>query len=170
MRMCLNCSGFEFAGEGQKACRCQVPHFMVAGDASLAKTPQTPPPAPRNSGPMKNGDIVFFKVAKPASHRMAPLTQFKGHGFGILLGHVPPFQKDPPIEYVFRQLGVHGFLTFDDVGEFLGVEAAAECVRKFEDKYYGKAVADTNQAELPLEPSKLVDAGGAPIGGSHAEA
>jgi hypothetical protein len=61
---------------------------------------------------MKNGDVVFFKVAKKGSHRKAQSVEFKGHGFGVLLGHVPPFQKDPPPEHLIRLMGTIGFPNF----------------------------------------------------------
>lgn len=121
---------------------------------------------------MKNGDVVFFKRAKASSARKTPEVQFQGHGFAVLLGHVPPFQKDPPPEHLLRLLGTIGFMSFDDVGEFFGPEIGAEAVKKFEDKYYGKPL-DPNapkQEELPLEtnePSKIVDSSGAPIQASH---
>lgn len=113
---------------------------------------------------MKIGEVVFFQVAKTSSARKAPAVKFQGHGFGVLLGYVPPFQKDPPPEMLLRIMGNIGFLSFDDVGEFLGAEAGTEVVKKFEDKYYGKVVDPTTQAELPLTeslpPSKLFDANG----------
>jgi hypothetical protein len=103
---------------------------------------------------MKNGDVVFFKKAKDSSARRAPEVMFKGHGFGILLGHVPPFAKNPPAAFVIGQLGSIGYLSFDDVIEFLGQEAGATCVAKFEDKYMPKA-ADPNAPELPLAEQSM---------------
>lgn len=98
---------------------------------------------------MKNGDVVFFKKAKKDSRRKTGEVQFKGHGFGILLGHVPPFAKDPPPNELFKMIGSVGFLTFDDVGEFFGNEVGAECVKKFEDKYYGKLLPGFNEDGTP---------------------
>lgn len=98
---------------------------------------------------MKNGDVVFFKRAKASANRKAPEAQFKGMGFGILLGHVPPFAQSPPGAYVIGQLGSIGYLSFDDVIEFLGDEAGAACVKKFEEKYIPKL--DPNQQTLPLK-------------------
>lgn len=119
---------------------------------------------------MKNGDVVFFKRAKPQSRGKAQEVHFKGHAFGVLLGHVPPFQKDPPPEHLLRLMGTIGFLSFDDVGEFFGPEIGADAVKKFEDKYYGKVVEDPNapkQEELPLNPDApatgLVGLDGAPL-------
>ncbi len=98
---------------------------------------------------MKNGDVVFFKRAKGSAHRRAPEAMFKGMGFGILLGHVPPFAQNPPAAYVIGQIGSIGYLSFDDVIEFLGDEAGATCVKKFEEKYLPKV--DPAQASLPLD-------------------
>lgn len=141
--------------DGQKGCVC----------AAL------PTKAPNR--PMQNGDVVFFTEAKSSSARKALKVKFKGHAFGVLLGHVPPFQKDPPAEHLLRLMGQIGFVSFDDVGELLGNEEGAKLVALFEDKYYGK-IAE-GQAELPLdaEPSKLVDISGAPITreeGKHVQA
>jgi hypothetical protein len=105
----------------------------------------------------KPGDTVFFKKAQTKSRKNSEGCEFKGMGFGIFLGHVPPFQKDPPIEHLMRIMGTAGFLTFDDVAEFLGNEQGSECVKKFEDKYYGKTVdvkiepAEDKQIPIPPE-------------------
>jgi hypothetical protein len=127
---------------------------------------------------MKNGDVVFFKNAKSGSARNAPEVQFKGMGFGVLLGHVPPFQKDPPPDQLLGMMGQIGFLSFDDVGEFLGNESGAACVAKFEDKYYGKKIEQKEgeepiQPELPLQPptpSPIVGMDGAPLQAASPEA
>lgn len=101
---------------------------------------------------MQNGDVVFFKTAKKGSHRKAAEVSFKGMGFGVLLGHVPPFQKDPPAEHLLRLMGTIGFLTFDDVAAFLGDEAAGKCVAAFHDKYYSEAAAANAVIETPAAP------------------
>ncbi len=84
------------------------------------------------------GDFVFFKKAKRSSHRRSMEFRFEGHGMGIYIGEVPLFASDPPATEIFKLLGTVGLLTFDDIGEFLGPEMAADCVKKFEDKYWGK--------------------------------
>lgn len=121
---------------------------------------------------MKLGDAVFFKVAKKNSDRKTPEFRFQGHAFGILLGHISLFQKDPSREHLVKLLGAAGFLSFDDVGEFLGEENGTACAVAFEDKYWGKKV-DESQSELPFEsdaqqipesrPSGLVDLRGSEI-------
>jgi len=114
---------------------------------------------------MKNGDVVYFKKAKHSS-KIKDKTEitFKGMGFGVLLGHVPPFQKDPPASHLLKLMGTIGFLTFDDVAEFLGDEMGSKCVKAFEDKYYGKLIP-ASEAVVEVEPeqsSSLVDENGAP--------
>lgn len=126
---------------------------------------------------MKNGDVVFFKKAKTTSARKGLEIGFKGYGFGVMLGHVLPFAADPKPEMLLRLMGTIGFVSFDDVGELLGNEQAANLVKAFEDKYYGKVV-DTAQADLPIgddskvheepvRPSGLVAINGAPIPSSE---
>ena len=106
----------------------------------------------------KNGDVVFFKSAKKGSDRKALEGRFKGYGFGVLLGHVPPFQKDPPASELLRLMGSIGFISFDDVAEFFGNETGAQCVTKFEDKYYGKVIF-----QLGPDGKPLLDEKGQPI-------
>lgn len=114
----------------------------------------------------KPGDIVFFKRGKKNSQRKTPEVQFNGHAFGIMLGHVPPFQKDPPQAHVLRLMATVGFISFDDVGIFLGPEALVDCVKKFELKYYGQQIPvqpnTENLEKLPLK-SVLVDVCGKPL-------
>lgn len=116
---------------------------------------------------MKNGDVVFFQAAKTEPTRKAATISFKGHAFGVLLGHVPPFAKAPPAEHMLRLMGTVGFISFDDVGAFFGDEIGAQAVTKFEEKYYGKAVVDPAtevQPELPLYgETGLVGLNGQPI-------
>lgn len=123
---------------------------------------------PKDPTPPVMGDCLFFKVAKKESRRNAKEMKFKGHAFGVYLGHVPPFGKDPQPDQLLRMMGQIGFLTFDDVSEFVGAEAAEKCVKMYEDKYYGKEAQDaadevpTGPIEQPERPS-LVDAHGTPI-------
>lgn len=105
----------------------------------------------------KAGDVVFFKAAKRGTKRSLPEGKFKGHGFGVLLGQVPPFEKDPPADQLLRLMGSIGFVSFDDIGEFFGDEGGARCLSAFEAKYYAQ----------PKGPSELppVEKGPAPIDG-----
>lgn len=53
-------------------------------------------------------------------------------------------------------MGTVGFVSFDDIGEFFGTEIGAECVKKFEDKYWKAEQAAVKEPEVipnqPLEP------------------
>lgn len=89
---------------------------------------------------INSGDVVYFKKAKRFTKRGAPEATFKGHGFGVFLGHLPPLKKDVLAIDLMKLMGSIGFLTFDDVGEFLGEEVAADVIKKFEDKYFGRAI------------------------------
>lgn len=90
--------------------------------------------------PFAAGDVVYFKTAKKSSARKSPIGTFEGHGFGVFLGHVANFQKDPTVDLVSRIMGASGYLSFDDIIEFLGQEKSVEVIRQFEDKYYGKVI------------------------------
>lgn len=99
------------------------------------------------------GDLIFFKKAKKETHRRAAEGAFKGHGFGVMLGHVPPFGKDPEPFMCVRLMGSIGYVSFDDIGEFLGNEIGAKVLAMFEAKYYAAEKALEAAAE---EPSKLI--------------
>lgn len=123
------------------------------------------------------GDVVFFKIVKKSSrHNKFKEIAFKGHGFGVLLGIVPPFAQDPPESHLMRLMGAAGYLSFDDVADFFGNEIGAQAVTKFEDKYYGKVVepevgvdpgvpgADkTSRLLIPSQNRPIVDTRGVPV-------
>lgn len=104
---------------------------------------------------MKNGQVVYFKQVKLSTARKAPEFGFQGHGFGVFLGHVPPFQKEPPAEHLLRAMGAIGFVTFDDVAELLGSEQGQLCVKGFEKKYYGSLAIPVPDASA--EPESTPD-------------
>lgn len=108
----------------------------------------------------KIGDVAFFKVARKGTKKTAPECKFNGHAFGVILGIVPPFEKEPPAEHLLRLMGSIGFISFDDIGEIFGAEAGKKCIAAFEAKYYGRTGAP---GELPKELPKIVDANGQPI-------
>lgn len=85
--------------------------------------------------PPQIGDGLFFKEAFTSTKRNATRLQFKGHAVGIWLGVVPHFAKEPQGTDLFKMMGSIGWLTFDDVGEFLGPEAGAKVVEMFSQKY-----------------------------------
>lgn len=106
-----------------------------------------------NERVLRTGDCVFFSEVKTSTHRKAQAVRFKGFGFGLLLGIVPPFGKDPgPVDF-FRLMGQAGYLSFDDVGEFLGPEVGVEILKQFEKKYYSppppvETLSDEGVAEV----------------------
>jgi hypothetical protein len=120
---------------------------------------------------MKPGDAVFFKQARTSTRRNGQEVKFKGYGFGVMLGHVPPFAGDPPIAHLFRMMGGIGFVSFDDIAKFIGDEMAQKCVEAFKDKYYGNVVVpekpiEEAQIEVEsevVEPSKIVGVNGSPL-------
>lgn len=113
---------------------------------------------------VKLGSVIFFRKGKMSTKKSAREFQFQGHAFGVLLGHVPPFQKEPPQEHMFRLMGTIGFLTFDDVAEFCGDEMGAKAIKKFEEKYYGQfTVAEGKVDENGNVVPALPDDPGLPV-------
>lgn len=107
----------------------------------------------------KPGDVFFTKRAKRSSKKDGKSLITQGHFFGVMLGQVPAFAKDPPPEHLVRLMGTIGYITFDDVAEFLGDEFGQKCVDMFTDKYYGKEIpSEEVKADL-----KLVDSTGEPL-------
>lgn len=124
---------------------------------------------------LQMGDCVFFQKAKLGTQRGALEVQFKGHGFGMMLGIIPHFGKQPQALDLFVIMGKVGFVTFDDVGEFLGPELATKVLEGFHKKYGlaqpteedKKKAAEIAEGALQtaselsaVEPSKIVDAHG----------
>jgi hypothetical protein len=117
---------------------------------------------------MKPGDIVFAKELQTGVEKAHARIQFRGHAFAMVLGTMPLMAKEPPKEHIHRLLGNVGYLSFDDVAEFLGEVLAKECVDKFELKYSTQLqeVADVTPAltdEVPILRQKIVDLKGRPI-------
>lgn len=98
---------------------------------------------------MKPGDVVYFRRAKKESGPEGKFVEFVGHGFGVILGVLPPNQPAPNPVTLLRGMGQIGFLSFDDVKSILGDEMFEKCIEGYQDKYYGKVT------ELP--PSPLLD-------------
>ncbi len=89
---------------------------------------------------LKPGDAIYFKRCKESARSTAGEIQFKGHGIGVLLGYLPPAARDLTPAMLMRLMGQLGYMTFDDIAEFLTPADAETCVKKYEDKYYGKEV------------------------------
>lgn len=85
-----------------------------------------------------SGTIVYFREANLLPRGKQHLTKFSGHGYGILLGEVPLFKQEPPLEIILSQMGGIGFVNINDVEEFLGKEASQLFVKKWTEKYLNK--------------------------------
>lgn len=101
---------------------------------------------------LKPGDCAFFKKAKEGTKYKDKEVIFQGFGYGILLGHCPPGTPAPPVSHLIRNMGAVGFVSFDDIGHFLGPAQAEECVKKFELKYYGKEYTEEERRDAALNP------------------
>lgn len=144
-------------------------------DDSKTIEPPTPIGSKKKRPNLKPGDVVFFKRCKDTAAANGQFVEFQGHGFGVLLGMVPPFQADPPKDFVVRLLGSLGYVLLDDIQELMGEEHLKELLQKFHGKY--APTTDPAQPELPLEGdanqesepprSKLLDANGKPISEVH---
>lgn len=113
-------------------------------------TPKITPKVPTE------GDVVFFKHAKKELGPTGTFVEFKGHGFGVFLGHIPQDAPAPPLIYLFRKFSQMGFIKFDDIAEFLSPEQAKECVEACERKYFGKISVEEAQA-MPPAPAVVTD-------------
>jgi hypothetical protein len=89
---------------------------------------------------LKQGDIAFFREIKLEPRRNAKDIKFTNgiFGFGLMLGaHAPGMA--PLTENSFMTLmGQCGFLSFDNLKEFIGEEEMNICIKKFQDKYHPK--------------------------------
>lgn len=102
------------------------------------------------------GDVVFFKKCTKLPTKRAQEIGFKGgHAFGVMLGVVAPFAPPPTEKILMPLMGHAGYISFDDVGNFLGEEQAKLCIKKFEDKYYPKIIVPPPKPALILPPSEV---------------
>jgi len=109
------------------------------------------------------GSVVFFKRAKSIAHGGKKKEfEFAGHGYGVILGLVPPGAPPPPIEIIIANLGAIGYGKLDDIKEFLGDEASELFQSRWQAKYMAliEAVAQKALAEGAL---KLVGPDGKPV-------
>jgi hypothetical protein len=120
-----------------------------------------------------DGDIVYFKIAQDSMKRSHRRVSFKGFGWGILLGGVPPFSEDISKEFLIQSLGAKGFVSLDDIGEILGAEQGRKLLEAVEKKYTGNVTPDetvTEELDPEIEAAKmppklgLVDPSGRPVG------
>lgn len=113
----------------------------------------------------RSGDIIYFKECRNGSKpKKSTGARFKGHGLGMFLGHVGPFEKEPTPEECIKLVGATGFLSFDDVAEFLGDEQAKLCVDRYEAKYYKPEDAAPQVKEPGGRPVLVSADGKTPLG------
>lgn len=113
--------------------------------------PMPVPPQARIPKKLKPGDIGFFKRVKDTSSDHGRYTEFKGHGFGILLGAVPPGAQDPPQSFLTALMAQLGWVTLDEVKNLLGEASVDALVRALEKKYFH---AEAPKETTPPEPEK----------------
>lgn len=99
------------------------------------------------------GDVVFFKRVKETAQSHGRFQEFKGHGFGILLGSVPLLAPDPPQSFLVALMGHHGWAAFDDVAEALGVESCQKVLAHITKKYYAPEPPKVTVLTEPVPPT-----------------
>lgn len=114
---------------------------------SIQKQIKTPP---------GRGEVIYIKRAQK-SIRGAQEFTFNGYGVALLIGQTLPMPNAHEVteSHLFRVLGTCGLITFDDISDFLGEEKAAECIKKFEDKYYEKPPEELD-AKAAAEKEKSI--------------
>lgn len=80
------------------------------------------------------GDVVFFKHCTRTNRPTKDSWAFKGSGFGIFFGALPPLSTEPTESDVISCMAAIGFVSFDDVAEHLGEEIFTDLVVKMEAK------------------------------------
>lgn len=120
-------------------------------------------PGPNDPQPIRPGMIVYFREAKfnPRGKKETAM-RFKGHGFGIFLGHVPQLAPSPPLPLVKYIISNIGFIGCDDIKELMGQEVIDTLVKRMEEKY-AKLLGFPADAPSSVKPSGLVTPGGAPL-------
>lgn len=113
---------------------------------------------------MKSGTIVFFKKFHTSVRPQSPLIGCQGFGYGIMLGHLKNGVPHPPAHVLQSQIGEAGYISFDDVKEFIGEEHLKTCLAKHLEKYQGVLPEDSAaQVELALHPPAPPENASAPI-------
>lgn len=97
------------------------------------------------------GQIAFFKNCSVKTYG-TPDLGFKGHGFGIFLGVVPPFGKEPTEEQIMIFLGQIGFISYDQLARVMGAEMVVDLMKKIDEKRSEMIKEETPKLELAKEP------------------
>lgn len=108
---------------------------------------------------VKQGDVVYFKRFSSEPNRRAQEITFKSNiqGFGIMLGTIQVGTPEPAARQLLAMVGEIGFVSFDDVKEFLGDAALQTLMAKFAMKYVGSPTTPGEVVEKPvlvLPPNK----------------
>lgn len=112
----------------------------------------------------KPGDVVYFKQASKTTNPKVPAVRFKGHGLGVVLGGLNPFQQEPNKDDVITLMASIGYISFDQIEEFLGKEVGTQVVGMFEKKYYeksvirGRAMLEAHGIKIPPALTEVQDA------------
>lgn len=116
---------------------------------------------------IKMGDVVFFRAVTPFPNSNEDIFVFKGIGFGILLGQLPvEFKGCPSKAQIIATLAALGFLTFDDLQEFIGSEGLKDVIKKLKEKYEPPKEMRKEPEEMNAKPpSNLVGLDGRPLSG-----
>lgn len=104
---------------------------------------------------VKPGDLIYVKDFKRSIKENGLIKFSKGHGMAILIGQQMDHVPEPDVKNLFMLMGKIGFLTFDDLAEFAGVEKTKEIVTQFEAKYYGQPVAPKEKPSLLILPANV---------------
>jgi hypothetical protein len=99
---------------------------------------------------IKPGDIGFFKNCKRTTKHTSPELGFKGYGFGLFLGVVPAFGREPTVDEIMALLSKVGFISFDDIGRLMGAENLLEILKKIEEVQLKLIEEAKEKAHAPL--------------------
>ena len=91
--------------------------------------------APKEPPTMNLGDIAFFQKCSHSAAPNAGYFNFKGAGFGIFLGALPPNVKEPKEADILALMGAIGFVSFDDVSAFVGEEMMNKVIKGIEERH-----------------------------------
>lgn len=116
---------------------------------------------------LKPGSVVFFQQCKKTAKPNSGGIGFKGHGFGIFLGIVPPGVAEPTRYMMDPLMAGIGWVSFETVKELLGEETLKKLTDAFTKKYdieERPTEEIPNSVQLALPPEKtLVGLDGQPL-------
>lgn len=107
------------------------------------------------------GDVIYFKKCRKKPNTQNLEIQFKGFGIAMVLGEMPPNKKGLPQEHLMPMMGQAGFISFDDIGEFLGEDVLKTVIQKFEAKHSGEKLIQ--EPKKTIEDAQILDINGKTI-------